>query len=246
MWIMWILLLGLWVAGVWSVPGLAQAAGQASAQQTPPLSQPHQTHQDHQGHQGHQDHMHHTMQMDEESMVMNENTDQLPRGCPQIAGEQHITVRAGKQFAKDFPGTMFTYDQREWQVEPCTKLTVTLINTDNIRHQWMVHELPRYIYDQGMFTLELAGKGEHSATFIVPPGRKTYLVHCDVPHHMEKGMKAQLKVGGGDGDLPSILGISGPRLDDPYGENWRAGEIGLVLLGGLAGVALAGKGLGLL
>ena len=45
----------------------------------------------------------------------------------------------------------------------------------------MVHGLPRYLYDQGMFTLEVAAKGQKTASFIVPPGSKTYLVHCDVP-----------------------------------------------------------------
>ena len=67
-----------------------------------------------------------------------------------------------------------------------------------------------------MFTLEVAGKGQRTSTFILPPGDKTYLVHCDVPQHMEKGMKAQLKAGAGDGDLPSIPGVTGPRLQDPY------------------------------
>lgn len=207
-------------------------------------------HADHQGqmeaqpHTDHQPHEHHVMRLDASGMVMNENTDELPRGCPRIAGEHHITVRAGKEFA--LVGTMFTYDQHEWAVEPCTQLTVSLINTDEVRHQWMLHGLPRYLYDQGMFTLEVAGKGQKTAGFIVPPGSRTYLVHCDVPHHMEKGMKAQLKVGGGDGDLPSIPGITGPRLTDPYPLEWGWTGIGLTLVGGLLGLALAGRGFGLL
>ena len=242
------------------------------SQDTPPSDRAPQAHADHQmdaeshaDHQPHADHQmdaephaghqmdaeshagqHHAMRLDASGMVMNENTDELPRGCPRIAGEQHLTVRAGKEFARDFMGTMFTYDQREWTVEPCTRLTVSLINTDEVRHQWMLHGLPRYLYDQGMFTLEVAGKGQKTASFIVPPGSKTYLVHCDVPHHMEKGMKAQLKVGGGDGDLPSIPGISAPRLEDPYTLEWGWAGIGLTLVGGLLGLALAGRGLGLL
>ncbi len=243
---MWIFVLVLCVLCASPALGSVQEAAPATTQQSPQIPQDHQSHAGRSEHTGHAMHKHHNMYMDASGMVMNENTDELPRGCPRIGGEQHITVRAGKEFARDFKGTMFGYDQHEWSVEPCTKLTVTLINSDDVRHQWMLHGLPRYIYDQGMFTLEIAGKGEKSATFIVPPGQKTYLVHCDVPHHMEKGMKAQLKVGGGDGDLPSIPGITGPRQADPYIVRWGAGGIGLALFAGLAGIALAGRGLGLL
>ena len=51
---------------------------------------------------------------------------------------------------------------------------------------------------------------------ILPPGDKTYLVHCDIAQHMEKGMKAQLKVGKGDGDLPSIPGVTAYVEADDY------------------------------
>lgn len=184
-------------------------------------------------------HAHHGMQLDTAGMVMNENTDQLPRGCPRLSGEHEITVRAGKEFAQ--PGTMFAYDQNEWNFAPCTKLTVTLINTDTVRHQWMLHGLPRYIYPQGMFSLEVAGKGRRTSTFILPPGDKTYLVHCDVSQHMEKGMKAQLKVGAGDGDLPSIPGVTSPRLQDPYVLVWNGWTHGAVVLFGIAGVLFVGR-----
>ncbi len=191
-----------------------------------------------QEHETHQ-HTHHGMQLDTTGMVMNENADQLPRGCPRLSGEREITVRAGKEFAQ--PGTMFAYDRNEWRFEPCTKLTVTLINTDNVRHQWMLHGLPRYVYPMGMFTLEVAGKGQRTGTFILPPGDKTYLVHCDVSQHMEKGMKAQLKVGAGDGDLPSIPGVTGPRLPDPYALVWNGWMHGAVVLFGLVGMLLVGR-----
>lgn len=91
------------------------------------------------------------------------------------------------------------------------KVTVTFINEDNVRHQWMLHGLPRYLYPEGMFHIEVNGPGRKSGTFIVPSAKKTYLGHCDVAQHTEKGMKAQLKVGGGNGNLPSILGITSPR-----------------------------------
>lgn len=169
-------------------------------------------------HQHHHHHDQHTM--DADGMVMNENTDRLPKDCDKIASEEQITVRAGKKYAQQFNGTMFSYDQREWQVPPCAKVTVTLINEDQVRHQWMIHGLPRYLYPEGMFHLETNGAAKKSGTFIVPSGAKTYLVHCDVAQHMEKGMKAQLKVGKGSGDLPSIPGLTALRKSDSYETQW--------------------------
>jgi hypothetical protein len=67
-----------------------------------------------------------------------------------------------------------------------------------------------------MFHLEVSGPAKISGTLILPPGDKTYLVHCDIAQHMEKGMKAQLKVGKGDGDLPSIPGVTAYVIPDDY------------------------------
>jgi FtsP/CotA-like multicopper oxidase with cupredoxin domain len=178
-------------------------------------------------------------QMDLQGMVMNENTDRLPRDCQQIAQDVEIAVHAGKQYAHQFPGTMFAYDRQEWHVPACARVKVTLINDDQVRHQWMVHGLPRYLYPEGMFHLEANGGYRKTGTFIVPSGAKTYLVHCDVAHHTEKGMKAQLKVAGGDGDLPSIPGLTGHRYPDAYGGAWGWTVLGVTLLSGLAGLALA-------
>ncbi|QBQ53224.1 cupredoxin domain-containing protein [Nitrosococcus wardiae] len=189
-------------------------------------------------------HEHHMMDMDAEGMVMNENTDNLPRDCPQLAGDVEITVRAGTKYAKEFPGTVFGFDQHEWKVEPCTRITVTFINEDKVRHQWMVHMLPKYIYPQGMFHLEVAGPGRRTGTFIVPSVEKTYFVHCDIAQHTEKGMKAQLKVGSGDQDFPSIPGLTAPNYPDPYETETSWSTIGSSLGAGLAGLGLAIVGLG--
>jgi hypothetical protein len=80
----------------------------------------------------------------------------------------------------------------------------------------MMHGLPKYLYPKGMFHLEATGPSKISGTLILPPGDKTYLVHCDIAQHMEKGMKAQLKVGKGDGDLPSIPGVTAYSIADDY------------------------------
>lgn len=149
-------------------------------------------------------------------MVMGNNPDTLPGGCDKVAETKEITVHAGHKYAEKFPGRMFAFDTQELQFKPCTKLTVHFINDDNVRHQWMMHGLPKYLYPKGMFHLEVSGPAKISGTLILPPGDKTYLVHCDIAQHMEKGMKAQLKVGKGDGDLPSIPNITANTIQDDY------------------------------
>ncbi len=157
----------------------------------------------------------HLMDMDG-GMVMGQNLDTLPGGCDKIAATKEITVRAGHKYAEKFPGRMFAFDKQEFQFEPCTKLTVHFVNDDSIRHQWMMHGLPKYLYPKGMFHLEVTGPGKISGTLIFPPNDKTYLVHCDISQHMEKGMKAQLKIGKGSGDLPSIPGVTANIIQDDY------------------------------
>ncbi|MSR16615.1 MAG: copper oxidase [Methylococcaceae bacterium] len=149
-------------------------------------------------------------------MVMGNNPDTLPGGCEKVAETKEITVHAGHKYSEKFPGRMFTFDTQEFQFKPCTKLTVHFINDDSIRHQWMMHGLPKYLYPKGMFHLEVSGPAKISGTLILPPGDKTYLVHCDIAQHMEKGMKAQLKVGKGDGDLPSIPNVTANIVQDDY------------------------------
>jgi len=151
-------------------------------------------------------------------MVMGQNTDVLPGGCDSLAATKEITVHAGHKYAEKFPGRMFAFDVQEYQFEPCTKLTVNFINDDSVRHQWMMHGLPKYLYPKGMFHLEVTGPGKVTGTLIFPPGDKTYLVHCDIAQHMEKGMKGQLKIGKGNGDLPSIPGVTAYVIQDDYSD----------------------------
>lgn len=156
------------------------------------------------------------MIMDETGMIMNHNPDKLPKDCKEISKDVDITIRGGHKFAQDFNGKMFTYDKRDWQVLGCARVNVTFINEDDIRHQFMLHGLPGYMYPEGMFTIEVYGKGQKTASFIVPSRDYTYYIHCEVSTHTEKGMKAQLKVGKGSGDLDSILGLTAPLTPDYY------------------------------
>jgi plastocyanin len=163
--------------------------------------------QDHAMHQPHQQ-QDHAMIYTEAGMVMNQNDSRLPMDCRKVSRDYAFTIRAGVEYAVEFPGTVFGLNQHEIKVDPCSRVTITFINEDQVRHQWMLHGLPRYLYDQGMFTLEAGGEQTQSGTFIVPGDNRTYLVHCDLPQHMEKGMKGQLVVGAGSGNLWSIPGIS--------------------------------------
>ncbi|MFB6203138.1 MAG: hypothetical protein ABEK01_01455 [Candidatus Nanohaloarchaea archaeon] len=157
------------------------------------------------------------MKITEDGMVMGQNTDRLPPGCDSISGWKNITVHAGKEYADNFTGKMFTYSERSFSYEQCTKLTVTFVNHDEIRHQWMVHGLPTSTYRMGMFTIEVSdGPGNVTGTFILPSNSETLLVHCGVPQHMQKGMKAQLKVGGGDGKIANIPGITDAKDEYNY------------------------------
>ena len=159
-------------------------------------------------------HHHHNMQMTRDGMVMHANNSNLPKDCEAISEELSFEVRVGTKYAEQ--GYTFGYSQYELRVPPCSKLSITFINEDQVRHQWMVHGLPRYLYPQGMFHMEVNGGKSVTGAFIVPSDHATYLVHCDMAQHMEKGLKAQLVVGKGSGNLPSIPTISKDIFPDRY------------------------------
>ncbi len=181
---------------------------------------------------------HSRMMMNEKGMIMNANPDKLPQDCTKISENVDITIRAGHKHALKFTGKMFAFDQQEWNVKPCAKINITFINDDQIRHQIMVHGLPGYLYPDGMVHLELYGEGQLQASFIVPSQKKTYLVHCELAQHAEKGMKAQLKVDGGDGDLPSIPGISAAVNADSYTVDWTSNTWAALVFCVLLGFAI--------
>jgi len=156
----------------------------------------------------------HDMTLDFGGMVMNQNAELLPENCAAMGPDVAFTVHVGTRYARGRPGAIYGYSQSVFEAAPCARITVTLVNEDSVRHQWMVHGLPRYLYPQGMFHLEAAGGATKTGTFIVPADAHTYLVHCDMAQHMEKGLKGELVVAGGSGDLPSVPGVSGPLFGD--------------------------------
>ena len=113
----------------------------------------------------HNHHAHHgdSGAFDRDGMVMNSNIDVLPKDCTEVSADLDIEVRVGRAYSRR--GLTFGYNKHEWVVPPCSRLTVTLINEDQVRHQWTVHGLPRYLYPQGMFHLEVNGKKQKTGTF---------------------------------------------------------------------------------
>lgn len=156
----------------------------------------------------HTKHENHLMVVDPGGVVMNENHSSLPRDCAEISRDYHLTIRAGSEYAADVPGMIFGMSRHEVRVDACSRITVTFVNEDQVRHQWMVHGLPKYLYPAGMFHIEASGGQSRTGTFIVPGDARTYLIHCDMAQHMEKGMRGQLVVGGGSGNLWGVTGVS--------------------------------------
>jgi len=182
------------------------------------------------------DHNDHEMTVGTTGLVMNENRDTLPRGCTEISREHVFTIHAGREYADQLHGMTFGMSEYEVQVEPCSRVEITFVNDDEIRHQWMVHGLPKYLYPAGMFHIEAMGAQTQKGVFIVPPENKTYLIHCDMAQHMEKGMRGQLVVGKGSGDLWSVPGISA----DYYRFSYLSGRTTYVaVVFALAGFAVA-------
>lgn len=191
-----------------------------------------------------------------QAKVVNEFTEPHPSCGGQISEDIEITVRGGRDFATEFPGAVFTFDRRDFDFPPCSRITVTFINEDDIRHQFMVHG----VFPSGFFLIEVDGPGEDSGTFTVGADPKTRMVHCGLPQHQQKGMKGQVRVDGGQGNVPNILGVSGvpvgedPVLDAQLGRGGGAGAGGglgpgaivpldasTILLAGLAGALVAAR-----
>ncbi len=179
----------------------------------------------------HSEHSGHQMSVDPAGVVMNENHDTLPRDCREISRDYSLIVHAGRKYAADVPGMIFGMDTYEIRVQPCARVEITFVNEDHVRHQWMVHGLPNYLYPAGMFHIEASGGNRVTGTFIVPGDDRTYLVHCDMAQHMEKGMRGQLVAGSGSGNLWAVAGISNAFYRNFYLPGYSSLLVTLVLIG---------------
>lgn len=144
----------------------------------------------------------------ENGSVVNPNRDRAPPGCDAIDGTREVTVRGGTGHAAT--GEAFGYDTERVRVQPCTRLVVTFVNEDAVRHQLMVHGLPTEIHPMGMFTLEVDGPGRVTGAFVTPARNYTLHTHCSLPQHTEKGMEMRVVVGDGS---TGLVGAPGHRHD---------------------------------
>ncbi len=161
-------------------------------------------------------------------VVMGENVDRLPEGCRKLMGDGQLVIGVGRKFADT--SKVYGYSKSTWLVPPCTRLSVTLVNSDQVRHQWVVRGLPEKFYPGGVFALEAPGGEEVTGTFIVPASDRAYLVRSEVNQQFAQGLSGQLIVG--KGSLPTssqpsalfsgmlVLGFVAAVLGAPYLFNW--------------------------
>ncbi len=193
-----------------------------------------------QGDERHSGRHDHGMTVDAAGVVMNENRDTLPRGCDAISVDHEFTIHAGRKYADGAPGMIFGMSEHEVRVKPCSRITVTFVNEDEVRHQWMVHGLPKYLYPAGMFHIEAMGGHSKTGTFIVPGEEKNYLIHCDMAQHMEKGMRGQIVVGRGGGNLWGVRDVSDSFLRASYFPGNARMLIIAAMLAGFLGALIVG------
>ncbi len=86
----------------------------------------------------------------------------------------------------------FRLDVEQLTLKRCQPVEVTFINTDDVRHAFMIDGL------SPMFMIELAAKGQATASFVAPDEGATLLLHCHVPGHDRAGMNGVVIVGNGD------------------------------------------------
>lgn len=130
----------------------------------------------------------------ENGSIVNANADTAPGNCSTIRGERHVTIHAGQQYAD--PGEAFGYNVDSLTTSPCTRLVVTLVNHDDVRHQWLVETLPTDTYPAGLFSVEVDGRSRVTATFVTPAEPREYAGYCSLPQHEQNGMRLPLVVPG--------------------------------------------------
>lgn len=132
------------------------------------------------------------MQMVPEGTVINENKDTLPPGCEEVKSTRDITLKAGEEYAE--PGEAFGYNIDNMEFNTCERVNIKFVNKDEIRHQWMIHGLPKEVYPMGMFNLEAMNGGTIEGTFITPSEPTDILLHCSLPQHQQKGMEGSVVI----------------------------------------------------
>ena len=153
----------------------------------------------------------------ENGSVVNANPDALPPGCDAVDGERRLTVDAGREYADT--GDAFGYDLDTVTAPACTRLVVTLVNHDDVRHQWVVDGLPAETYPGGFVAIEVADRGSVTASLVTPSQPGTYEGLSTLPQHEQHGMRLPLVVTGDQQNettpTPATSGESGGSAPGP-------------------------------
>lgn len=151
----------------------------------------------------------------ENGSVVNADADSLPPGCEAVRGERRLTVDAGREYAA--AGDAFGYDLDTVTAPACTRLVVTLVNHDDVRHQWVVDGLPTDTYPGGYVAVEVADRGSVTAAFVTPSQPGTYEGLSTLPQHEQHGMRLPLVVTGDDptGTAATTTDESGESVPGP-------------------------------
>jgi len=92
----------------------------------------------------------------------------------------------------------FAYTPADWTVSAGKDVTLTLTNTSDTEHEWVIMKTP--IEAEADFTEEAvfweveAGAGETVTASFTPPAAGTYQIICGLEGHFTAGMKGQLTV----------------------------------------------------
>ena len=140
----------------------------------------------------------------ENGSTVNANGSVLPPGCEAVRGERRLTVDAGREYATD--GDAFGYDLDSVTAPACTRLVVTLVNHDDVRHQWVVDGLPTDTYPGGYVAIEVADRGSVTAALVTPAEPGTYEGLSTLPQHEQNGMRLPLVVTGDDPSRTTTTG----------------------------------------
>lgn len=141
--------------------------------------------------------------------------------CESPIGETlKLTINGGREFAE--PGEVYGFDIETINAKRCQKVEVTFINTDKVRHAFMVDGL------SPAFMIELPAQGQKTASFVAPDLDVTLLLHCHVPGHDRAGMSGMAVIGNGDNDFSSSNTTAFD--DDTLTNPWILGSLFIISL----------------
>lgn len=94
----------------------------------------------------------------------------------------------------------FAFTPASWTVASGTDVTLTMTNTSDTEHEWVIMKAPIASEDEfteeGVFWEVEAGAGDTVTESFTPPAAGTYQVICGIGGHFTAGMVGELVVTG--------------------------------------------------